>query len=680
MAPTFSKLIIGILCDNQGCLDFGQLNELAQSNFGFKVKDLQSVLFDDGIIAIRDGKQQLSGVLHKLGPDSLVVAKTALRICQKKAIDCAKCDGLHLCRYFVFGGCTFGQRCKNPHSLDFPHNTEVLKRFGLQDLTEKQLFQLLLQNDPYLLPEVCSHYNKGSGQFGSCQFTTSCTKLHMCQHFLLGDCNFGPACKRNHHFTENEMKLFRGLSEENIQNLYKTYKNKLIIMGKHERQAVAVPAPPKNVPQPPLNHPGSPTKPVCPKPISAAERNEICLFNLRTSCSYKEGCARVHWDLPYKWEVLDRDYVTWKELPNMEDIEKAYSNPSCDTGVMGQPLSASWSVSNNKQCVDFKTMTYGGSKVRRLSTTSSVLHPPHFTLTTQWVWYWKDENGSWLEYGQGGGDVTVTSQTLEQLYLEDREKEFPFQAGKQKYILRFNDAAGTQQMFQQNVQYKTKREVRRRPRFVSAEDVKKAKSSSISSPDSVVPSHWDKKALPDLGYKLVLLSSSTPDHNMIQTLFKRTMPQSKISSIQRIQNPSLWKSFHCQKEQMQKRNDGKAVDERYLFHGTDGTLVDEICDQNFDWRMCGAHGTAYGKGSYFAKDASYSDRYSRAKGGLTKTMFAALVLVGEYTLGSSRYVRPPAKKGSRTLYDSCVNYEDNPSIFVIFEKQQIYPEYLIKYE
>lgn len=34
------------------------------------------------------------------------------------------------------------------------NNLEVLKNQGLQDLTETQLFQLLLQNDPWLLPEV----------------------------------------------------------------------------------------------------------------------------------------------------------------------------------------------------------------------------------------------------------------------------------------------------------------------------------------------------------------------------------------------------------------------------------------------------------------------------------------------------------------------------------------------
>lgn len=45
-------------------------------------------------------------------------------------------------------------------------------------------------------------------------------------------------------------------------------------------------------------------------------------------------------------------------------------------------------------------MNIRGSPVRRLSTASSVSRPPHFILTTQWLWYWKDESGQWQEYGQ----------------------------------------------------------------------------------------------------------------------------------------------------------------------------------------------------------------------------------------------------------------------------------------
>ncbi|MEQ2286785.1 hypothetical protein AMECASPLE_005905 [Ameca splendens] len=640
MASSIPNLTFKILCDNDGCLEARQLNaKLAESSFGVKLADLRSVLFDDGKIAIREGKQRVPG--GNLRPDSLIVAKTSLRLCQRKAGGCTQCDGLHLCRYFVCGGCTFGPKCKNPHSLASPHNAELLKRYGLQDLTEKQLSQLLLQNDPFLLPEVCQHYNKGNGPFGSCTFTTSCTKLHVCQHFLKGDCSFGSRCKRTHAIDEQGVKLFKGFSQGNIQSLYKIYRNKFIINGEQGSQ---VPAPvlpfSHQLPyhQPPQISSGSPTKSVSPaNPNSDGERNEICLYNIRKSCSFKEKCARVHWNLPYKWEVLHRDGVTWKDLPNMEEIEKAYADPKWNTSCMDPLLSALdilsslslRSASNLKQHVDFKTMTYGGSPVRRLSTASSVLHPPHFILTTQWIWYWKEDNGSWIEYGQGGGDTTVTSETLEKMYLADKDAEIPFQAGKHQYILHFKGAEGTQQMYQQNLQYQTKREIQRRPRFVSTQDVKDLRSGSSHSSSSPtaehIPSHWDKNALPDLGYKLVLLSRSEPDYN-IEVDFRRTIPCSRIESIHRIQNPSLWKVFQWQKDQMQKRNGGKRVDERLLFHGTEENLIEAICDQNFDWRMCGVHGTAYGRGSYFARDASYSNRYSKVRGSLNKIMFVARVL------------------------------------------------------
>ena len=84
-------------------------------------------------------------------------------------------------------------------------------------------------------------------------------------------------------------------------------------------------------------------------------------------------------------------------------------------------------------------------------------------------------------------------------------------------------------------------------------------------------------------------------------------------------------------------------------------------------------------GSYFARDASYSHRYATLKSKPNNIMFVALVLIGEYTRGSGSYVRPPPKGSGKDLYDSCVDSKSDPSIFVVFEKQQIYPEYIIDY-
>lgn len=84
-------------------------------------------------------------------------------------------------------------------------------------------------------------------------------------------------------------------------------------------------------------------------------------------------------------------------------------------------------------------------------------------------------------------------------------------------------------------------------------------------------------------------------------------------------------------------------------------------------------------GSYFARDAAYSHHYSKPDSNCY-TMFLAWVLVGEFTRGDTSLVRPPVKEGqSNVFYDSCVNSMSDPSIFVIFEKHQVYPEYIIQY-
>lgn len=60
---------------------------------------------------------------------------------------------------------------------------------------------------------------------------------------------------------------------------------------------------------------------------------------------------------------------------------------------------------------------------------------------------------------------------------------------------------------------------------------------------------------------------------------------------------------------MVKKNEGKVVNQQYLFHGTERSLIEAICEQNFDWRMCGVHGTALGKGTAATSAATYSMYY-----------------------------------------------------------------------
>ena len=93
-------------------------------------------------------------------------------------------------------------------------------------------------------------------------------------------------------------------------------------------------------------------------------------------------------------------------------------------------------------------------------------------------------------------------------------------------------------------------------------------------------------------------------------------------------------------------------------------------------------GVAFGKGVYFARDASMSVGYAqpdRSTG--LRYMYYARVAVGEYTNGAQGMLVPPNKGNiGNDSYDSVVNDINNPTIFVLFYDNQYYPEYLITFQ
>ena len=78
------------------------------------------------------------------------------------------------------------------------------------------------------------------------------------------------------------------------------------------------------------------------------------------------------------------------------------------------------------------------------------------------------------------------------------------------------------------------------------------------------------------------------------------------------------------------KNRGNA-NEKYLYHGTSPKTIDNICAQNFDFRMSGKNATMFGKGSYFASTALYSHKYTSKDFNGNFSMFVAQVLVGKFT-------------------------------------------------
>ena len=84
-------------------------------------------------------------------------------------------------------------------------------------------------------------------------------------------------------------------------------------------------------------------------------------------------------------------------------------------------------------------------------------------VKVEFVWYWLDENGKWIEYGKKDSQhdaAMISSSELESAFLADCKGTVFFHAGTQLYELSF------QEMVQRNVYYRTKRRVSRWPRLV----------------------------------------------------------------------------------------------------------------------------------------------------------------------------------------------------------------------
>jgi len=89
----------------------------------------------------------------------------------------------------------------------------------------------------------------------------------------------------------------------------------------------------------------------------------------------------------------------------------------------------------------------------------------------------------------------------------------------------------------------------------------------------------------------------------------------------------------------------------------------------------------FGRGSYFARDSSYSIDYcTGADSQGAKYILQCRVVVGEYVRGDSSMKTPPYKRGTTEKFDSTVNDDNNPSIFVVYTDAAAYPEYIIKFQ
>ena len=136
------------------------------------------------------------------------------------------------------------------------------------------------------------------------------------------------------------------------------------------------------------------------------------------------------------------------------------------------------------------------------------------------------------------------------------------------------------------------------------------------------------------------------------------------------------------------------IERKWVFHACAAEVVENIMVGGFNRSYAGKNATVYGRGSYFARDASYSarDTYSPKDRQGLKRIFLCRLALGAHVPVAGGYsgVEPPVRDADRLLgvgtlqYDTTTNaakdYKNGiPEIMVAFQDQQAYADYLVTF-
>ncbi|XP_039891317.1 protein mono-ADP-ribosyltransferase PARP11-like [Simochromis diagramma] len=297
------------------------------------------------------------------------------------------------------------------------------------------------------------------------------------------------------------------------------------------------------------------------------------------------------------------------------------------------------------------------------------------TADTPWCWYYLADCGQWHQF-EDDPDLPFSSEAVENFYLKNSKAVLNTSSFSYRGQIDFS------------AMLLTDLTTRRQKRIKRSYNTEKRCSCF-----SLAPVFWESFD-PKSPYQLIPLSEHSPEYWTVKHYVKTDgLLDRTILSINRIQNLDLWELYCRKKKQLMRIQDIKEIQERRLFHGTDIKNVDYICKYNFDVRLVGQHAHVFGKGIYFAKHAALADVYSKSSSkplpvyggkaqpvhsGETKIIFLARVVIGKSVAGQSHFQKPD--HGSpENLHDSCVDDVSHPRIFIIFDPNQIYPEYVIQY-
>ena len=202
-----------------------------------------------------------------------------------------------------------------------------------------------------------------------------------------------------------------------------------------------------------------------------------------------------------------------------------------------------------------------------------------------------------------------------------------------------------------------------------------------------MPKYWERH---DAGHEVAIVTvlPVVPEYEEILRLFKKTMPNSEVYKIQRVQNKVLWRRYYQQKQAMKQDTTHPSPNERQLFHGTRDTDPKQICQGNEGFDMRFANKGMWGKGNYFAENASYSHSFCHQTRDRFRQILVAKVLLGacKKMKKNSEMTKPPERDTTgrkagqvQRRFDSVQGETNGTVVYITYDNIHSYPDYIITY-
>jgi len=257
-------------------------------------------------------------------------------------------------------------------------------------------------------------------------------------------------------------------------------------------------------------------------------------------------------------------------------------------------------------------------------------------------------------------------------------------------------------------------------------NIKQGRDSMVNL-NSIPPSYWSMTRCDGMNFKTIELDQDSPMFQLIQDDMRSgwkgdrigkgrdgnemTHNSFDIKKIWRVENALLWRRYASRRDEIELQPKHVCQDqidkdllteydknEVMLFHGAPcgmgdtENIIDIIIHQGFDERVSSKG--MFGSGIYFSsgssKSDSYAGRYQNSSIGETAKMILSRVCMGKYHETSSSMTslrRPPCIEGHEGIYshercDSvwCDGNGRNYHEFIVYDRNQCYPEFVIEYE